>query len=96
MNKTMIIDLKMRNSPGSRLIHRSEGHIKKTIHEDRQIRILLINVTVTSTNQTRTCEPYVNCSTSTEVLKLQKEVKGQCLFMFNNGESHFLPKMRAS
>jgi len=27
------------------------------------------------TNQTRTCEPCVDCSTSTEVSKLQKEVK---------------------
>ena len=68
--------LKTWSPPDSRSIHTREGRVEKVKkYQDHQIRVLLINVRITFANQTRTYEIRINCSTLTEVSKLQKEVK---------------------
>jgi len=50
--------------------------------EDHQIHIFDIDARVTSTNQTRICDPYIDCSTSKEVSKLQKKSLEMKFFVF--------------
>jgi len=75
--------LKMWSPLDSRLIRRHKDRVDKAKkHQDHQTHVLLGNARTAFKNQMRTSKIHVDCSTSTDVSKLQKEVKRLRLFVF--------------